>query len=291
MANSIERPDGITCPDWDLKYVGKRDCRYYKQGGGCEHPGHLVCVEWLKKQPAYVAPPEVEASLAEAKAEIARNTITSEPPVAAVDALAPPPAPDTIPKANEPFRLAIAPGPAPKPGRLRELPDAIHIESSAEFISKVRALSVTGDPPPGATNGATNGVGSHEGSHERAHEGSHEGSHESGAERPEWRPPLRAVDEAELARLEALAKEITIASDAGEIVLVPEHTPHIAERTELTFREAAFLRLVVDAFPGARVTKVLGAQKVQVAVPVATPPEKIELTPAAAAAMTEGWDE
>lgn len=64
--------------------------------------------------------------------------------------------------------------------------------------------------------------------------------------------PAKSIPEAELVALEELAEEITLTTpELGEVFLVREHTA--ADRLELTFREAATLRLIVDSFPGARI--------------------------------------
>jgi hypothetical protein len=89
-------------------------------------------------------------------------------------------------------------------------------------------------------------------------------------------PPFAAakeIDPLRIAELEALTPEIHLVSpDLGDIYLVKVHSS--ATRTELTFREAATLRQLVDQFPGARVVQLRpGAQS--------------EPTPPAAA---EGWD-
>jgi hypothetical protein len=62
----------------------------------------------------------------------------------------------------------------------------------------------------------------------------------------------REVDPLQIGRLEALCQEVHLVSpDLGDLYLVREHTGQ--QRLELTFREAAALRQMVDQFPGARV--------------------------------------
>jgi hypothetical protein len=107
---------------------------------------------------------------------------------------------------------------------------------------------------------------------------------------PDAPPPPVAKEIApdRLADLEALSPEIHLVSpDLGDVFLVRERTG--AERTELTFGQAATLRLLVDSFPGARVvalyprpdSPLLGApigdvRRVEIAV--------------ADAPKAEGWD-
>jgi hypothetical protein len=62
----------------------------------------------------------------------------------------------------------------------------------------------------------------------------------------------KEVDPLQIGRLEALCQEVhLVAPEIGDLFLVPEHTGQA--RLELTFREAAALRQMVDQFPGARV--------------------------------------
>lgn len=66
------------------------------------------------------------------------------------------------------------------------------------------------------------------------------------------RPPLQRIPDEEIASFKALGVEVCLQSDAiGEVWLVPEYTGR--DRKEITPEHAATLRLIVDAFPGARV--------------------------------------
>jgi hypothetical protein len=67
--------------------------------------------------------------------------------------------------------------------------------------------------------------------------------------------PAKAIDPASLEALERAGAEVELAAPhlAGTITLVPARTGRL-DRAELTFREAAAIRLIVDAFPGAHVT-------------------------------------
>ncbi len=69
-------------------------------------------------------------------------------------------------------------------------------------------------------------------------------------------PPFeaaKAIDPADVAALEAAHPEVTLYSEelGGSVTLVS--APTNQDRLEMTFRDAATLRLLVDAFPGARV--------------------------------------
>lgn len=65
-------------------------------------------------------------------------------------------------------------------------------------------------------------------------------------------PPLQRIPEEEIASFKALGVEVCLQSDSiGEVWLVPEYTGR--DRKEITPEHAATLRLIVDAFPGARV--------------------------------------
>lgn len=65
--------------------------------------------------------------------------------------------------------------------------------------------------------------------------------------------PAKAIDPADIAALEAAHPEVTLYSEelGGSVTLVTAPTSH--DRLEITFRDAATLRLLVDTFPGARV--------------------------------------
>jgi hypothetical protein len=75
-------------------------------------------------------------------------------------------------------------------------------------------------------------------------------------------PP--AMTEAEIASLEALAEEIRLTSaELGDIVMVRRYGPDPA-RAEITFRDLAALRTIVQTLPGARV---VGIKRPQVPPP------------------------
>lgn len=65
--------------------------------------------------------------------------------------------------------------------------------------------------------------------------------------------PAKEIPQAEVLALNALGLELELSAEGlpEHVWLVPSRTTE--PRTELTFREAATLRLLVDAFPGARI--------------------------------------
>jgi hypothetical protein len=67
--------------------------------------------------------------------------------------------------------------------------------------------------------------------------------------------PAKEIDASSLEALELAGVEVELAAPHldGGITLVPARTGR-ADRSELTFREAATIRLLVDAFPGCHVT-------------------------------------
>ena len=67
--------------------------------------------------------------------------------------------------------------------------------------------------------------------------------------------PAKAIDPASLEALEAAGIEVELSAPHldGGITLVPARTGR-TDRSEMTFREAAVLRQIVDCFPGAHVT-------------------------------------
>lgn len=66
-------------------------------------------------------------------------------------------------------------------------------------------------------------------------------------------PPLARISDEDLASFKALGVEVCIESEGiGQVWLVPEYTGK--DRKEISVEHAATLRLVVDAFPGSKVT-------------------------------------
>lgn len=66
-------------------------------------------------------------------------------------------------------------------------------------------------------------------------------------------PPLARISDEDIASFKALGVEVCIESESiGQVWLVPDYTGQ--DRKEISVEHAATLRLVVDAFPGAKVT-------------------------------------
>jgi hypothetical protein len=66
-------------------------------------------------------------------------------------------------------------------------------------------------------------------------------------------PPLARISDEDIASFKALGVEVCIESEGiGQVWLVPEYTGQ--DRKEISVEHAATLRLVVDAFPGSKVS-------------------------------------
>ncbi len=76
--------------------------------------------------------------------------------------------------------------------------------------------------------------------------------------------PAKEIPSADLEALERLGIEVCLAAKPlnRDVWLVPARTGR-SDRFELTFREAATLRLITDAFPGARVTALLTREEAE----------------------------
>lgn len=82
--------------------------------------------------------------------------------------------------------------------------------------------------------------------------------------------PIPRISEQDIASFKALGVEVCLSADGvGEVWIVPEYTGK--DRKELSVEHAATLRLVVDAFPGA---KVIAFEKLR----ATTPPQEKEPT-------------
>jgi len=49
--DDLERPSGITCPKY-RKEVGSKRCQHFVSGGSCALPDEVLCVEFVKANPA-----------------------------------------------------------------------------------------------------------------------------------------------------------------------------------------------------------------------------------------------
>jgi hypothetical protein len=81
---------------------------------------------------------------------------------------------------------------------------------------------------------------------------------------PEPFAPAKEIPRDSVEALEAYGVEIELDAkelEGGPVVLVPRLTGR-KDRREITFKDAATLRLLVDSFPGARVTAIRTAREV-----------------------------
>ena len=109
---------------------------------------------------------------------------------------------------------------------------------------------------------------------------------------PDAPPPPVAKEIApdRLAELEALSPEIHLVSpDLGDVFLVRKRTG--AERLEVTFGQAATLRLLVDSFPGARVVALSPARDPKLLGAPVAQQEVRRLDVAVADTSKGGWDQ
>ncbi len=94
-------------------------------------------------------------------------------------------------------------------------------------------------------------------------------------------PPAKEIPPESIEALTALGVELSfgVAPEvcAEPIVLVPKRTG--ADRFELTFGEAATLRLLCDAFPGARLVKLTRPEHASVRASASTCPRCLGITP------------
>lgn len=83
---------------------------------------------------------------------------------------------------------------------------------------------------------------------------------------PEVFKPAKGIDSMGLEALEQAGVEVELSApylDGGRLALVSERTGRL-DRAEITFREAATVRLIVDAFPGAHVVGYKSAPRTDV---------------------------
>ncbi len=77
------RFDDIECPDYCQSTAGTRRCRSYVEGGRCDLPGYVMCVEWLRRNPDGRPPgtgPAVTSELPAASVELAPAPVLSGAP-------------------------------------------------------------------------------------------------------------------------------------------------------------------------------------------------------------------
>jgi len=280
------RPPGIECPDWEADSADPkgRRCRQYAVGadktGLCQLATRHVCTEWLRVR-------GLSATRAQAHEDTSRTSLSPQTapgpdglvaqpldPPTALSVLAPPdraaPAPEA--PAAEGFRLE----PSPRPARPASPPAPLPPALSSPALSSP-ALFQNGPQGNGAEGAGRRGPFKTAAEHARQQfEAVLRGGETLFAAPPDY-VPAKEVDAASLEALEARGVEVELSTPglrvepSWPIVLVPRHTGK-PERHELTFREAATLRMIVDCLPGAQVVGWRASGKTD-----ARPPERIPL--------------
>lgn len=214
-------PEGITCPDWQPNDDPKgRRCRHYHPNGSCQLPTHLMCIEWLKRQPAAVAPAPCDSpSSGTAPSVLEMLQAPERAERAAPGPQSPVRSPQGPRDSSDPEPLSLT-APEPKAAKASAKRETAAEAARRAFAVVARGGEVTLAPPPDYT-------------------------------------PAKEIDPASLEALEKTGAEVelgcppTMTIDPPlPIVLVPTRTGR-EDRHELTFGEAATLRMIVDCFPGA----------------------------------------
>lgn len=268
-------PNGITCLDWAPKEEGKTACANYLQAGRCSLASHFECSEWRKKQPVPIVsadgPKLVLVNVLATPSNLTdRGRVFAEP---ADDPLA---LDDGSNDQNDPLALSLSDPPFDgreaaggfsleptegEPLTLDRMPGLA--PSSVPFAVAKPAKPQTPKAARAAARAAAAWTALTAGDHPAAFEGGEP-----------YVPALSALDPREIERLEAMADEVHLHSETlGDIVLVKEHRGTNPGKVEMTFREAAFLRLVIDAFPGARVVQLVPPDQVAHVAPMIPVPD------------------
>ncbi len=236
-----DRPAGVDCPDWEPTAAGGKRCRYYLDSGACQMPTRLMCVEWEKRNPHLAAhyEPREQEQAGQGQALAPSGSVA-----------APPRAPSAI------GLLGMPPAPEerrePNVGANGEL----RLTPSEPGRAKSAAARVYAASLPGGAAGRV--LFEHE-----------------------PLPPAKEIPPESIEALTALGVELSfgVAPEvcAEPIVLVPKRTG--ADRFELTFGEAATLRLLCDAFPGARLVKLTRPEHASVRASASTCPRCLGITP------------
>jgi hypothetical protein len=220
----MNRPTGIECRDWekDVHHASPLRCRYYQEGGTCELPSRMTCEEWERRQskrlPLVAPSSDPPATTTAGDAAPGPGAPGGRVP-AAVGLLTPPPDPKARPEPtvgpDGELRLS-AQDPGPlKAGAARE-----------------RARQIFAATFPGGGAAALTEV--------------------------DPLPPAKAIPHDDLVALEATGLEFgfDVPREVSELpVFIVARRTGAKGRLEITMRDAATLRLIVDAFPGARLVK------------------------------------
>jgi len=225
----MERPKGIECLDWEPRVQGKKQCRFYVDGGDCEKP-KPVCTEWARANPGKLSVLQQAkgdtTTLADSRAATAPQTAPEPRHAFGLPDAAAPPARPRNDVYDDPAPLTLSPTEAKRPGANGAAEPA---RMSAAEIARRQWTSIT-SPDGGLTKAMLD---------------------------PPPYVPAQRITEAEVAALAAKADEVTLESaELGLVHLVKAPTGKSREGLELTYAEAATLRLIVDSFPGARVVAV-----------------------------------
>jgi len=274
------RPPGIECPDWEADSADPkgRRCRHYAVGadpdktGLCQLPTRHVCTEWQRVR-------GLSATRAHAHEETSRTSPYPPGPPGPNEPVAQPLDPPTaLSVLAAPDRAAPAPeAPAAEGFRLEPSP---RLPRPAPFSPSPGPSPVpfqNGPQGNGAEGAGQRGPFKTAAEHARQQfEAVLRGGETLFAAPPDY-VPAKEVDAASLEALEARGVEVELSTPglrvepSWPIVLVPRHTGK-PERHELTFREAATLRMIVDCLPGAQVVGWRASGKTD-----ARPPERIPL--------------
>lgn len=245
------KPEGIECVDWLLKEPGSRVCRLYLPGGTCEHPTRLLCEEWQRRgEPSY----DVEAFAIVGKSQIPTKPATPQRDRAGERLLdLPAPGTSSAPHAAPGKPTNTAPG---KSTNASTPHSALRIPTAADLLQPPPAKDRDEVPrspedfalkPSGTIKATTSPA-------ERAR--ASYASKQTGATVEVVKPyeTAKRIEPEQLAALAATFPEVVLDSaEVGQVALVAVPTGR-DDRVELTYGDAATLRLLVDAFPGARVT-------------------------------------
>lgn len=224
------KPAGIECSDWehDPRVPARpKQCRYFVSGGTCEVKGRFMCEEYDRA--------------------VARQASHRLPVVSA-----PPAAPETRPSVAED---------RPGGGRAIDASGRQQGEAAGPIVGYLVVPSqvVASPDRPGASFALANPVPvAPKASKARdaavAAFKTALGSTDVTVAEPSPFSPAKEIDPESIKALEIACDEIVLESSSfGTIHLVAKATG--LDRHELTFREAATLRLLVDAFPGAQVVR------------------------------------
>ena len=218
---SAERPPGIDCLDWKPREVGKKRCAFYLTPDATQGEVAAMC-----NLPKHFLCTEWEKAnpglIAAARLAAKQKTDPASSSIASKTASLP---------VDEPVQADLfgAPTPLPKPA-----PPSPPVAPPAPSPEPQGAVPIGFAPPLEQPRPS--------------------------APRPMM--PAKEIPLEDIKLLEDLGAEFCLFSKPlnREVWLVAKKTGS-ADRFEMTFREAATLRLIVDSFPGVRVTQLITASE------------------------------